>query len=89
MPGTRRINEETTRALHMAAIIGNTFFAGQEPGLIGACLAELMSILLLNHKIPDDLAHQERLREEILKQWCDSVRELVAAEEAPNIERMQ
>lgn len=83
MPGPRRIDDmQTGLARHMAAVIGNRLFVGQDPGVIGDCLAELMSVFLLNHKIPDDLAHQERLREEILKTWCDAVRELVAAQEA-------
>lgn len=83
MPSARRIDDfPTTLALAMANVIGNRFFAGQDPGVIGACLAELMSVLLLNHKIPDDLAKQERLRETILTTWCDSVRQLVAAQDA-------
>lgn len=90
MPSTRRVDDkQSAYAIEMANFIGSRFFAGQDPGVIGACLAELMSVFLINHKIPDDLAHQERLREEILKTWCDSVRELVAAAEAPTIEMMQ
>lgn len=83
MPGSRRVDDKGgAYAIAMAGFIGSRFFAGQDPGVIGACLAELMATLLANHKIPDDRAKQERLREQILKHWCDSVRELVAAEEA-------
>lgn len=90
MPTERRLAnaEETHLVVAMAALVGQ-FFAGREPQIIGAVLAELMSIFLLNHKIPDDQAHQDQLREEILKEWCDTVRQLVAVAEAPIIERMQ
>lgn len=84
MPGPRRIaeNEKDAFAIAMAAVIGNRFFSGQDPEVIGACLADLMSIFLHNHQIPDDLARQERLREQILTTWCDTVRQLVAAQDA-------
>lgn len=91
MPSTRRLANpsESVLVISMAHAIGNQVFSGQRPEVIGAVLAELMSVFLLNHRIPDDLGRQEQLREEILKDWCDTVRALVAAEEASIIERMQ
>lgn len=68
------------RADTLARFFG-VYFVGQEPSLIGTVLADLMSTFLLNHKVPDDLAQQERLREGILRTWCETVRELVAAAE--------
>jgi hypothetical protein len=67
----------------MASAIGNQVFAGQQPQIIGAVLAELMSRLLLNHQIPDDLKRETELREEILTMWCETVRALVAVQTAP------
>jgi hypothetical protein len=67
----------------MAAAIGNHVFAGQPPHYIAAVLAELMSTLLLNHRIPDDAKREAELREEILTQWCETVRALVAVQTDP------
>ena len=81
MPAQRRLADakETALVLAMATAIGNQVFAGQPPPVISAVLAELMSTFLLNHQIPSDPAMQEGLREEILSEWCDTVRQLVAA----------
>jgi hypothetical protein len=67
----------------MVAAIGNQVFAGERPVIIGAVLAELMSTLLLNHRIPNDLKREAKLREEILTQWCETVRTLVAVQTDP------
>lgn len=74
-------SKQSEASHQMAEFIGYHFFAGREPGVIGAVLAQLMATFLGNHKIPDDLAKQERLREEMLTMWCDTVRELIAADE--------
>jgi hypothetical protein len=71
--------------LKVAAAIGNNLFVGQRPDLIAAVLAELMSNFLLNHRIPNDLARQTQIREEILTEWCATVRDLVAVETDPPI----
>jgi hypothetical protein len=67
----------------MASAIGNQVFAGQNPPVIGAVLAELMSTFLLNHQVPNDLQRQAQIREEILTEWCATVRGLVALETDP------
>lgn len=69
--------EETERARQIAAMTG-IFFVGQAPGVIGSALAELMGMFLSNHKIPHDLAEQDKLRKDILQTWCETVWELVA-----------
>jgi hypothetical protein len=46
-------------------------------------LAELMSTFLLNHQVPNDLQRQKQIREEILTEWCATVRGLVALETDP------
>lgn len=71
---------EGRRASTMAQFIG-MYFVGQEPGFIGSVLADLMTTFLCSHKIPNDLAEQDKLREEILATWCETVRELVAVAE--------
>lgn len=77
----RSVAKQTEDSHQIAAFIGYHFLAGREPGVIGAVLADLMATFLGNHKIPDDLAKQERVRAELLTMWCDTVRELIAAGE--------
>lgn len=67
----------------LAELIGHNAFAGRPPQIIAAVLADLMSTLLINHKIPDDLAAQKTLRDEILTEWCATVRQIVALEDDP------
>jgi hypothetical protein len=87
MPAKRRLADadETAAVLRVAATIANNLFVGQRPDLIAAVLAELMSTFLLNHRIPNDLKRQKELREEMLTEWCATVRDLVAIETAPPI----
>jgi hypothetical protein len=42
-----------------------------------------MSTFLLNHQVPNDLQRQAQIREEILTEWCATVRGLVALETDP------
>jgi hypothetical protein len=85
MPAQRRLADraETLQVQLMATAIGNHVFAGQAPPIIGAVLAELMSTFLLNHQVPNDLQRQKQIREEILTEWCATVRGLVALETDP------
>ena len=85
MPAKRRLADaqEAAAVLAVASVIGSNLFAGQRPELISAVLAELMSTFLLNHKIPNDLVRQKALREEMLTEWCATVRDLVAVETDP------
>jgi hypothetical protein len=85
MPAQRRLADfqESALVVAMASAIGNQCFAGQKPPVIGAVLAELMSTFLLNHQVPNDLQRQKQIREEILTEWCATVRGLVALETDP------
>jgi hypothetical protein len=85
MPAQRRLADprETLLVQAMSTAIGNQVFAGQKPPIIGAVLAELMSTFLLNHQVPNDLQRQAQIREEILTEWCATVRGLVALETDP------
>jgi hypothetical protein len=85
MPAQRRLADraETLQVQLMVTAIGNHVFAGQAPPIIGAVLAELMSTFLLNHRIPSDLKRQAALREEMLTDWCATVRDLVAVQTDP------
>jgi hypothetical protein len=86
MPAQRRLADaqESALVIAMATTIGNGFFSGQKPHIIGGVLAELMSTFLFNHQIPSDPVRQEALREEILTEWCATVRGLVAVEDNPS-----
>lgn len=92
MPAERRLANpvETEQILTMSTAIGNVFFAGEKPQIISAVLAELMSTLLLNHRIPSDRKRETELREEILATWLETVRALVAVQtDPPATETMQ
>jgi hypothetical protein len=91
MPAQRRLADfkESALVVAMASAIGNQCFAGQKPPIIGAVLAELMACFLLNHQVPDDLVRQEAIREEILTEWCATVRGLVAVQDPPANETLQ
>ena len=56
-------------------------FTGEEPGVIGSALAELMAMFLCNHKIPTDPGAEADLRAKLLAQWCETVWQLVAEHE--------
>lgn len=90
MPAERRLAdaEESRLVMALSAMVGQ-LFVGRDPQIIGAVLAELMATFLLNHQLPDDLPRQETLRKEILDQWCDVVRQLVAVQEPVASERLQ
>jgi|HubBroStandDraft_6_1064221.scaffolds.fasta_scaffold458879_3 hypothetical protein len=85
MPAKRRLADARESALivAMATAIGNHVFSGQSPPVIGAVLADLMSTFLLNHCVPNDLIRQAQIREEILTEWCVTVRGLVDLETDP------
>jgi hypothetical protein len=63
------------------ATMCSVFFAGQEPEVIGSALAALMATFLTNHKIPHDMEGELDLRTKLLTRWCETVWELVAANE--------
>jgi hypothetical protein len=72
--------EQAARAQQIVAMTG-FYFAGQEPGVIGSVLAELMAIFLFSHQIENDAAKEAHLRTELLTQWCETVWSLVAVRE--------
>ena len=57
------------------------FFTGQQPGVIGSTLAELMATFLVNHQIPNDPERELDLRTKLMAQWCETVWHLVAVHE--------
>ena len=71
--------EQAARAQQIVAMTG-FFFTGQEPGVIGSALAEVMAIFLFSHQ-SDDAAKEAHLRTELLTQWCETVWSLVAVHE--------
>ena len=73
----REAAEQAQRASQIVAMT-SLFFTGQEPGVIGSVLADLMATFLCNHKIPADPAHEADLRTKLLTQWCETVWQLVA-----------
>lgn len=56
-------------------------FDGQQPGVIGSVLAELMARFLCCHKIPSDAAREADLRATLLRHWCETVWSLTALNE--------
>ena len=72
--------EQAERAQQIVAMTG-FYLTGQEPGVIGSALAELMAIFLFSHQIPNDPAREAHLRTELLTQWCETVWSLVAVHE--------
>lgn len=72
--------EQAARAQQIVAMTG-FFFTGQEPGVIGSALAELMAIFLFSHQVENDAAKEAHLRTEMLTQWCETVWSLVAVHE--------
>jgi hypothetical protein len=76
----READEQAVRAQQIVTMT-SLFFTGQEPGVIGSALAELMATFLTNHKIPQNVAAEADLRAEILRTWCETVWELVAVNE--------
>ena len=76
----REAEEQAGRAQQIVAMT-SLFFAGQEPGVIGSCLADLMAMFLCNHKIPTDPMKEHDVRTKLLAQWIDTVWDLVAVNE--------
>jgi len=76
----READEQAVRAQQIV-VMTSLFFTGQEPGVIGSALADLMATFLCNHKIPNDPAHEADLRTKLLTQWCETVWQLVAVNE--------
>ena len=72
---------QANQAQAIAAFCG-MLLAGEEPGVIGSVLADLMSAFLVSHVIKTDAAAEAHLRTELLTQWCETVWKLVAMKES-------
>jgi hypothetical protein len=68
--------EQAARAQGIVALC-SMLFAGEEPGVIGSTLADLMARFITNHRIPDAAA-EHALRANLLAQWCETVWKIVA-----------
>jgi hypothetical protein len=69
-------------------------FAGQDPNVVAAALAELLALLLAGHFVPGDPANTQAIRDGILALHIETVKKLVPVMEAmrtaPKLkERMQ
>jgi hypothetical protein len=69
-PDPQRVTELVERALPL--------FAGQDPAVIGAALADLTAIWLASHVVRGDKAGADSLRAEILLEHVEAVRRLTA-----------
>ena len=72
---------QANQAQAIAAFCG-MLLSGEEPGVIGSVLADLMSAFLVSHVIKTDAAAEAHLRTELLTQWCETVWKLVAMKES-------
>lgn len=75
------------RAQIVAAMVGACLM-NEEPPVIASVLAEVMAKFLFCHQRPDDPMGEYTMREDILAEWCDVVRKMVAADESEGV-RMQ
>ena len=78
-----KLDEQAARARAITALCSMAF-TGEEPGVIGSALAELMATFLTNHKIAHDAAAEAHLRTDLLRMWCETVWQLVAARRGRN-----
>jgi hypothetical protein len=69
-------HERAERALALAAMCG-VVFSGEDGDVVGAALAETMSIFLRNHRIVGDDRSQREMRDAVFEQWIKTVRDLL------------
>ena len=62
----------------MSVVMCSAILEKEEPRVIASVLADIMGMFLSSHIVRDNRAATERVRETLLTQWCDTVRELVA-----------
>lgn len=74
----------TERAQVLSAMC-SVVFSGEEPEVVGAALAETFATFLRSHKIVGDAPPltEHEMREAILTQWLQTVRDLVAIYDRP------
>lgn len=75
--------EAARQAEHSQSITAffGMILGGEEPGVIGSVLAELMSAFLVSHTIKTDAAAEAELRTNLLAEWCETVWALTALKE--------
>ena len=76
----READEKATRAQQIIVITSH-FLEGQEPGVVGSVLADLMAMYLVSHKIPTDPMNEHDMRTDLLAHWIETVWKLVAINE--------
>jgi hypothetical protein len=85
--------EDSVKASALAEAC-HPIFAGQDPNVVAAALAELLALLLAGHFVPGDPADTQAMRDGILALHIETVKKLVPVMEAmrtaPKLkERMQ
>jgi hypothetical protein len=82
MTTREQAHELADRTLALAAMCG-VVFAGEDPTVVGAALAETMATFLRGHKIDGDPRGEHEMREAILEEWLKTVRDLVLIYDKP------
>ena len=72
----------TFRALALAATCGS-IFAGEEPEVQGAALADMMAVFLRGHRIYGDDRGERELQEDVFQHWIETVRTLMLLYDKP------
>ena len=72
----------TERTMALAAL-GGVIFSDELPEVVGAAMAEMMSIFLRSHVIANDPRTEHEMREAVFEQWIATVRNLVLIRDRP------
>ena len=72
----------TERTMALAAL-GGVIFSDELPEVVGAAMAEIMSIFLRSYVIADDPRSEHEMREAVFEQWIATVRNLVLIRDRP------
>ena len=74
----------TDQALALAALCG-VVFAGEEPEVVGAALAETMATFLRSHRMAGDPRSEREMREVVFEHWIKTVRDLLLIYDKPPV----
>jgi hypothetical protein len=77
MTTPKRVAKMSREATALSGQIGKKYFAGRDPEVVGAALADLMAIFLASH-VGDG---KDELREELLALHVETVRKLIPINE--------
>ena len=77
-------SEKTDHALALAALC-SVIFAGEEPEVVGAALAETMANFLRGHRLKGEDRSEREMREIILQDWIKTVRDLLLIYDKPPV----